>query len=181
MTLSRLLEQNKEQLLDQWFDLVVKTYPGLSGVFLKKQHKWGNPVGTNIREALGLLMDELVLPEASENLAPLLDTVVRIRTVQDYMPSEAVAILLFIKHVVRDQFKEQIASGQIPVAELHGFENKVDTMMLIAFDIYTKCRNTVMQNKLEDYKRNFSAVLRKKGIIVDTPRFDSGTSESGDG
>lgn len=181
MTLAQLLAQHKEQILDRWFDLIVRTYAGLSGVFLKKKHKWGNPVGTNIHEAIGRIFDELTLPEATDDLAPLLDTVVRIRTVQDYMPSEAVAILLFVKHVVREKFSGHVASGELPLAELQEFENRVDTMVLIAFDIYTKCRNTVMQNKLDDFKRNYSAVMRKHGIIVDTPRFDSGTSESGDG
>lgn len=181
MKLAQLLSQRKEAILERWFDLIVRTYPGLSAVFLKKNHRWGNPVGTNINGAIELIYEELLLPEASDNLAPLLNTVVRIRTVQDYMPSEAVAILLFIKHVVREQLKKEIDSGEVPVSELLEFENRVDTMMLIAFDIYTQCRNTVMQNKLDDFKRNFTTILRKKDIIVDYPKFDSGTSESGDG
>lgn len=181
MKIAQLIAERKEQILDRWFDLIVRTYPGLSGVFLKKKHRWGNPVGTNIHAAIEKILDELLLEEASADLAPLLDAVVRIRTVQDYMPSEAVAILLFVKHVVREQLKAEIDSGEVPVAELLEFENRVDTMMLIAFDIYTKCRNTVMENRLEDFKRNFSAVLRKKNITVEYPKFDSGTSDSGDG
>jgi len=181
MTLAPLLAQNKEQILDRWFDLIVRTYPGLSAVFLKKNHRWGNPVGTNIHGAIEKLFDELLLPEASTDLAPLLDTVVRIRAVQDYMPSQAVAILLFVKHVVRERFAAEIKAGAIPVNELHEFDNKVDTMMLIAFDIYTKCRNTVMENRLDDFKRDFTGLMRKHKIIVEYPKFDSGTSEPGDG
>jgi len=181
MQLTPLLAQHRIPILDQWFGLIIKTYPGLSSVFLKKNQPWGNPVGTNIHGALAKVFDELMLPEATDDLAPVLDTIVRIRAVQDYAPSEAVAILLFVKHVVRERFKDEIAAGQIPVSELHEFDNKVDSMMLIAFDIYTKCRNTVMENRLEDFKRNFTGMLRKHKIIVDYPKFDSGTSDSSDG
>lgn len=172
MHLTDLLREHREAILDRWFDLVVKTYPGLSSVFLHKKHRWGNPVGTNIEGAIAGLYDELLKDEAGEDLAPLLDKVVRIRSVQEYSPSEAVAILIFIKHVVRERFSEQINAGDIPVAEVLTFESKVDSMMLVAFDIYTKCRNQLFELRLEDYKRHFSGVLRQKGITVDYPKFE---------
>ncbi|BBD09035.1 RsbRD N-terminal domain-containing protein [Desulfovibrio ferrophilus] len=172
MHLIDLLRENREAVLERWFDLIVKTYPGLSSMFLHKKHRWGNPVGTNIDGAIAGLFDELLKDEAGEDLAPLIDTVVRIRTVQDYSPSEAVAILIFIKHVVREQFAKQIDAGEVPVSEVLQFESRVDTMMLVAFDIYTKCRNQLFELRLEDFKRHFSGVLRKKGITVDYPKFE---------
>ncbi|MBU1003697.1 MAG: RsbRD N-terminal domain-containing protein [Proteobacteria bacterium] len=172
MHLTELLREHREAILDRWFDLIVKTYPGLSSVFLHKKQRWGNPVGTNIEDAIAGLYDELLKDEAGENLAPQLDRVVRIRSVQEYSPSEAVAILIFIKHVVREHFTEQINAGEVPVAEVLRFESKVDSMMLVAFDIYTKCRNQLFELRLEDFKRHFSGVLRQKGITVDYPKFE---------
>lgn len=181
MQLHDLLLERKEAILERWFDLIVKTYPGLSTIFLRKKHRWGNPVGTNIEGAIAGLYDELLKPEAGDELAPLLDEVVRIRSVQEYSPSESVAILLFIKHVVREQLAEEIQSGSIDISELMQFESRVDSMMLVAFDIYTKCRNQLFEIRLNDFKIHFTGVLRQKGITVDYPKFDNSASESGDG
>ena len=181
MHLHNLLKEHKDAILVRWFDLIVKTYPGLSTIFLHKKHRWGNPVGTNIEAAIAGLFDELLKPEAGEELAPLLDEVVRIRTVQEYSPSESVAILLFIKHVVREHFAKEIKGGDIDVLELLQFEAKVDSMMLVAFDIYTKCRNQLFELRLSDFKIHFTGLLRQKGITVDYPKFDNSPSGSGDG
>ena len=181
MTLNDLLLQRKDAVLERWFDLIVKTYPGLSTIFLRKKHRWGNPVGTHIEGAIAKLYDELLKPEAGDDLAPLLDEVVRIRSVQEYSPSEAVAILLFVKHVVREQLADEIASGEVEVGELLQFESRVDSMMLVAFDIYTKCRNQLFELRLNDFKIHFTGLLRQKGITVDYPKFDNSASESGDG
>lgn len=181
MSLTDFLTQRKDTILERWFDLIVKTYPGLSTIFLRKKHRWGNPVGTNIEAAIAALYDELLKPEAGKELAPLLDQVVRIRSVQEYSPSESVAILLFVKHVVREQLAEEIDSGEVDVHELLQFEARVDSMMLVAFDIYTKCRNQLFELRLNDFKIHFSGLLRQKGITVDYPKFDNSASESGDG
>jgi len=167
-----LLHEHRQALLDRWFDLIVKTYPGLSSIFLHKKHRWGNPVGTNIEGAIAGLFDELLKDEAGADLPRLLDNVVRIRAVQDYSPSQGVAILLFVKHVVREKFAAEIADGRIPVSEVLEFESRVDSMMLVAFDIYSKCRSQLFELRLEDFKRHFSGILRKKGITVDYPKFE---------
>lgn len=172
MHLTDLLHEHREALLERWFDLIVKTYPGLSSIFLHKKHRWGNPVGTNIEGSITGLFDELVKDEAGEDLPKHLDNIVRIRSVQDYTASEGVAILIFIKHVVREKFADQIASGEIPVNEVLIFESKVDSMMLVAFDIYTKCRSQLFELRLADFKRHFSGILRQKGITVDYPKFE---------
>lgn len=181
MRLSDLLVERKEAILERWFDLIVKTYPGLSSIFLHKKHRWGNPVGTNIQAAIAELYDELLKKEAGAEVAHLVDKVVRIRSVQDYSPSEAVAILMIVKHVVREQCADEIKSGEVPVMDVLEFESKVDSMLLIAFDIYTKCRNQIYEIRLKDFKQRFSGLLRMKGITVDYPKFDGGASESGDG
>lgn len=181
MALLDLLAERKDAVLERWFELIVKTYPGLSTIFLRKKHRWGNPVGTNIEGAIAGLYDELLKPEAGEELGPLLDEVVRIRSVQQYSPSEAVAILLFVKHVVREQLAGEIASGAVEVGELLQFESRVDSMMLVAFDIYTKCRNQLFELRLNDFKIHFTGLLRQKGIVVDYPKFENSASESGDG
>ena len=178
MRLHDLLAERKDAILERWFDLIVKTYPGLSSIFLRKKHRWGNPVGTNIEGAIAGLFDQLLKDEADEGLAPLLDEVVRIRAVQQYSPSEAVAILLFVKHVVREQCAEEIASGGVPAGELLQFESRVDSMMLVAFDIYTKCRNQLYEIRLNDFKIHFTGLLRQKGIIVEYPKFDESADES---
>ncbi|NJB69043.1 hypothetical protein GGQ74_002737 [Desulfobaculum xiamenense] len=190
MKLAELLVARRDDVLDRWFDLIVKTYPGLSSIFLKKKHKWGNPVGVNIHAAIEGIYDELLKAEADERLAPYIDTVVRIRAVQDYTPSEATAILMLLKHVVRELVRNEVresGEGYSPelVQDLWDFESKVDTVVLIAFDIYTKCREKLFELRLADSKQRFSGLLRRAGLVCDFSEWadkkQDDAPESGDG
>ncbi|GAB6175377.1 RsbRD N-terminal domain-containing protein [Desulfobaculum senezii] len=190
MKLAELLTTRRDDILERWFDLIVKTYPGLSSIFLKKDHPWGNPVGVNIKTAISGIYDELLQDEASDRLAPLIDTVVRIRAVQEYSPSEATAIFMLLKHVVREAASKEVeesgeALSQECIQDLWDFESNVDTVVLIAFDIYTKCREKLFELRLNDSKQRFSGLLRRAGLVCDFSEWaekkDDDAPESGDG
>lgn len=190
MNLVELLRTHREDITERWFDLIVKTYPGLSSIFLKKKHRWGNPVGVNIHGAIEGIYDQLLQDEADERLAPLIDTVVRIRAVQEYSPSEATAIFMLLKHVVRE-FAMNVAKesgeeiSQDFIKDLWDFESNIDTVVLIAFDIYTKCREKLFELRLQDSKQRFSGLLRRAGLVCDFSEWadekKDETPESGDG
>ncbi|SKA63032.1 RsbRD N-terminal domain-containing protein [Desulfobaculum bizertense] len=190
MTLAELLTSRRDEILDRWFDLVVKTYPGLSSIFLKKDNPWGNPVGVHLHSAITGIYDELLKDEADDKLPAYIDEIVRIRAVQEYSPSEATAIILLVKHVVREQIKKQAKEENVPpsfelIQELWDFESHVDTVTLIAFDMYTKCREKLFEIRLQDSKQRFSGLLRRAGLVCDFSEWadekKDDTPESGDG
>ena len=98
----QLLEQIREKeqiIIDRWLDLTLDTYPAYSTGFMKNQrNRFANPVGNTIRKTLSdmvkiLLADELEV----EKLTPCLDEIIKIRSVQDFSPAQAVGFVFFLK------------------------------------------------------------------------------------
>ena len=150
MNLHKALRAQREKIVSLWVDRTLDSYIS-SGFFKTSRDRFANPVGANIREGLGRLYDQLlegVLPE--KMLAPL-DQVIRIRAVQEFSPSQAVAPILELKWVVRKVLGKQRAEGGLET-ELDGFDLEVERLALLAFDMYTECREQLYRNRIQELK-----------------------------
>lgn len=163
MKLYSLLEQRKATIIDRWFQSVVETYPPETAQFLENQkNKFANPVGAAFFEALGPLFDELLQGTDPDTVVPLLDKVIRIRAVQDFAPSGAIAVVFLLKAVIRDELASEIREEGLS-EELFLMESKIDSYALLAFDVYMKCRERVWEVKMNDVmKRPF--ILTEGGM-----------------
>ena len=176
MQLTDLLAENKDAIIEKWFDLVVETYPGLSSLFLKKKHQFGNPAGVKTRAAIDALFQELLDGELGEEAAGHVDAIVRIRAVQDFSPGQAVGVVFYVKYAVRDVLREQLGDKGL-LRELLAFETRVDRLALLAFDAFAKCREQVYEMRLEDHKRRFSGLLRRTKFLSGIPGEDPGVND----
>jgi hypothetical protein len=150
LNLHKALRAQREKIVSLWVDRTLDSYIS-SGFFKTSRDRFANPVGANIREGLGRLYDQLlegVLPE--KMLAPL-DQVIRIRAVQEFSPSQAVAPILELKWVVRKVLGKQRAEGGLET-ELDGFDLEVERLALLAFDMYTECREQLYRNRIQELK-----------------------------
>ncbi len=176
MQLTDLLTEYKEPVLEKWFDLIVETYPGLSSLFLKKKHQFGNPVGVNARAAINDLYGELISGDLGDEASAMLEPLVRIRAVQDFSPGQAVGVVFYVKYAVRDVLREQLGDKRL-LEELLAFETRVDRLALLAFDAFARCREKVYEMRLEDHKRRFSGILRRTKILCGIPGEDPGVND----
>lgn len=140
MELAALLEQNRETILGKWFELITRTYPHVTSEFLAKQKdQFRNPVGHAISQSIGPIYDEIVSTMDSGRLTHALDGIIRIRSVQDFTPTGAVAFIFQLKTVIR-----QVMDAEIRRAgkwnDLAEFESRIDRVALLAFEKYTECR-----------------------------------------
>ncbi|MCX6635381.1 MAG: RsbRD N-terminal domain-containing protein, partial [Acidobacteria bacterium] len=92
----------------------------------------------------GVLVDEIVGEMDQARITAALDAIMRIRAVEDHTASQAVAFLFLLKEVLREKS---------PAADLAAFENRIDRMALLAFDLYMKCREKIYEIKAEEAKR----------------------------
>lgn len=176
MRLTDLLAENRDAIVEKWFDLVVETYPGLSSVFLKKKNQFGNPAGVNMSAAVGALFDELLHGDLGEEATRQVEAIVRIRSVQDFTPGQAVGVVFYVKYAVRDALREQLGDKGL-LEELLAFESRVDRLALLAFDAYARCREKVYEMRLNDHKQRFSGLLRRTKILCGIPGEDSGVDD----
>jgi len=153
MSLKTLLEEKKVRLADRWFDCVAQTYPPETAQFLNdKKNRFGNPVGAAFARAMGPLVEELIRGGEAETVSRLLDEIIRIRAVQEFSPSGAVAAVLLLKRAVREELAKEIAAGGM-TEEILDLESKIDGFALLAFDVYMKCREQLWQIRMDDFMK----------------------------
>ena len=156
------LRAQQDKIVSLWVDRTLDSYIS-SGFFKTSPDRFANPVGANIRDGLGRLYALLLEDAAPDELLAPLDQVIRIRAVQEFSPSQAVAPILEIKWVVRQVLAGERADKDIET-ELDEFDLKVERMALLAFDMYTECREQLYRNRINELKSG-RHVLTDSGCI----------------
>ncbi len=159
-SLSEALKRNEEKILALWTERTLDTYVS-SDFFKKSQDCFANPVGANIREGLAQLFRLIIAGADSPEFAKPLDMIIRIRAVQQFTPSQAVAPLLDLKAVVRQIFSADKDCRNL-LLKLVQFEAEVDRIMLLAFDLYMECRERLYKARIRELKSG-SYILTDSG------------------
>lgn len=152
MILEDLLSQKKAAILDRCFRLILETYPADTSRFLKQEKdRFVNPVGHTISQEIEVLFDELLQGMNSAKLSASLENIIKIRAVQDFTPSQAIAFTFLLKKAIREELENEIRKKKI-YEELLKFETKIDRVIFLAFDIYMKCRQKIYEIKIDEVK-----------------------------
>ena len=161
MGLKTLLEQKRETILGEWFELIAGSYPQATSEFLAKQaDRFGNPVGHAISQSIGAIYDQVVSAMNRDELLHALDGIIRIRAVQDFSPSEAVAFVFQLKAVIRDVMDEQLR-GSEKWDDVVDLESRVDRVALLAFEKYTECREQLHRVRNREIESRAMKVLER--------------------
>ena len=159
--LHEVLWPHKEAMAAKWKDMVNGTYPFETIGFLRTQHnRFANPVGYRTEQAAAIIMDALFTERPDEEaLLAAVDDIIRVRAVQDFSPEAAVGVILAMKQVIRDQVRVS-DQAQACLPALLALESRIDAVALMAFGVYARCRETLHQMKVDEFKRQHSQVLR---------------------
>jgi hypothetical protein len=167
MKLKDLLLERKSSIIKKWFDSIIEDYPADSSNFFKKQkNPFLNPVGQTISEGIAGLFDGLLQSSDSEKFFPFLNDIIRIRAVQDFSPSKAVSFIFLLKQAVREQLESEIRRNEIS-DELTLFESQIDSLALLSFDVYMKCRERIYEIKADETIRTTYRLLQRANLICD--------------
>ncbi len=159
MKISRLLLEKKPQIIKKWFDLILETYPADTARFLASQNdRFANPVGHTISEGLDGIFEEVVTEFDHERITRLLDNILRIRALQKFAPSEALAFVFDLKRVLKAELAlhEQMLSEEVCIVE-----NRIDDLAKMSFDIYMKCREKLYEIKANEVRNLTSRLLQR--------------------
>lgn len=169
MRLEIFLEQKKTTILKKWFERVIQTYPADTSKFLKSQKDpFANPVGGTFQRGLEAVLDILLKGWDQEAVNSFLDPLIRIRAVQDFSPSQAVAFIFALKKVVRDIFKKS-KKHELEINELLEFESKIDELGLAAFNIYMACREKIYDLQASEMRNTTYSAFERAGLVNDVP------------
>ena len=169
MGLKDLLEKKKSAITKDWFETVAATYaPDTADFFKRQKDPFANPVGNTIFNSIKKLFDELLSQMNREEIKSCLDPLVRIRAVQDFSPSKATSFILSLKKVIITHLQKELRDTQI-FNEFLQFEEKIDTLCLIAFNIYVECREKIYELKVTTERNKIYSAFARAGLIDDAP------------
>jgi hypothetical protein len=163
LVLRDILQPHRSEALDRWRGYVLGSYPEEAARFFRKEKdQFKNPVGQSIHRATEAILDGALLERDAEGVPEALEALVRIRAVQDFSPSEAVAFVFLLKRAVREVL-EGASAERPPASLLSELESRVDALALTAFEIYTRCREELFEIRLRASQRRVAVLLERFG------------------
>lgn len=140
----------REEIARGWLERIAHGYSGETARFILKEHDpFRNPVGHEFREAVDVLTGELLDGMNEDRVARALDPVMKIRAVQDFAPARAVAFIFDLKDAVGDHDPSLC--------------RRIDSMVLIAFDLYMKWREKTYEVRLNEARRQLGRAFPALG------------------
>ena len=173
MTLAELLSQKKSIIVERWIDLLFSSYPAETTRFLKKEKdRFDNPVAYQITQGITGLYEALLQERDSEQVLGYLDEIIRIRAIQEFSPSQAMAFIFLLKKVIRGELATELQEPQI-AAECLELESRIDGLALLGFEVYMKRREKLHEIRINEVKNRISGYMRKAGLTLIYPDKDT--------
>lgn len=177
MKLENLLSKKRSNIIKKWREVIVGSYPsGTQRFFRKEKDQFANPVGHVIDKEIAVLYDEIIKEGDSDKIASCLDSIIRVRAVQDFKPSQAVSFVLQLKDVIR-----RVLQGETPLnglsGELQTLENRIDEIALLAFDIYSQCRQKIYEIRVNEVKNHLGKLLKMANLTIEIPELEPDLAE----
>lgn len=168
MPLTAHLAQKKSAILGRWLNMIYESYPPETAIFLRKEkNRFDNPAGYRISEGLEGLYGALLQEMERDQVLACLDEIIRIRALQNFTPSQALAFIFLLKIVIREELSGEIQKENLAL-ELLDLESRIDGLALLGFDVYTKRREKIYEIKADEAKRRVSGLMRKTGLSEDS-------------
>ena len=151
-----LSKNERDKILARWYDRIVDGYPAETARFLREQSDpFANPVGAALREELAPILDGILDDRDPTDVEQALDRIVRVRSLQDMSPSEAVSFVLILKSVF-----DEVADGATGDAKRH-FDSRVDGMLLTTFNVFSRCREQVYDIRVKEIRNRSLKVMER--------------------
>jgi hypothetical protein len=139
------LANQKQALLEKWLERTLETYPRQTLGFLHdEKDRFRNPVGHTLREGLATLLDEVTGEMDAAKIRPAMESIVRLRAVQDFTPSQAVGFVYLLR---------EILEGEVEGGGVSALQKRIDELALLAFDLFMKCREEIFEIKAREARR----------------------------
>ncbi len=160
MALKDLLEKERGAILKKWFDLILATYPGDTAASMAKgKNQFTNPVGHTISLEIERVFEKLLGNAETEEFTGPLDSILKIRSVQDFAPSEAVGFVFLLKKAIVEILKDKGLKDPVS-EEWQALQKRIDDLALLAFDIYMGCREKICEVRIHRAQSEKETALR---------------------
>lgn len=168
MDLKAVLREKRTDIVKRWFESVLESYQEEARTSLRRQNaQFTHPVGFNLAQGLEGLFDGLVSGVMPGDVSVHLDAIVRLRAVQDFTPSQAVAFIFRIKDILRDALGQDLLQDGRIAGGLREFDSAVDDLAMYAFDLYMQCREKIYDIKAQEARDATFRLLQQAKILTE--------------
>jgi RsbT co-antagonist protein rsbRD N-terminal domain len=150
--LKKILSQNKNIIVEKWIQSIISSYPKETYEFLRLQkNRFSNPAGYIISDGAEKIFNELIKSFNSKIINQSLNDIIRLRAVQEFLPSQAVGFVFLLKQIIRSEIDPEVKNEETS-QELMDLDSRIDKIALMAFDLYAEARETIYQIRLKELK-----------------------------
>lgn len=159
--LQELLEHHRNRIQQRWLGLIFESFPAKGQEFFRLEaNQFHNPIGHTLRAETAALLQGVINGTPPEDLAHSLERIVKIRAVQDCLPSEATAFVFHLKEAIRDSVSEHLDQGEFS-KELSALELTIDRLARDAFDHYMLCKQRIFEIGARAEKMRVAKLLER--------------------
>ena len=159
MRLAEILTRHRDQLLAPLVALAWEGDPGREAFSRREADPFHNPVGAIVTGAIRDLYDGLATGTKVAALAGPVERLVQLRAVQEVAPSAAVSFAFLLARALREQLPPAVrADAAEALLELELIERE---LLLLAFDRYAACRESLHEGRLRAETARVGAILRR--------------------
>jgi hypothetical protein len=157
--LAALLREHRDAVTQRWIADILATYPAEAATaFGREQDRFANPVGYSVRAGAQSIVAALCDGMAPVALRAGLHEILRVRAVQQFSPAQALGFVFRLKDAILAELAG--ADGAPPAAVVPAaLDDVIESLALMAFEVYTECREQVYRLRLEETKRRVSWVV----------------------
>lgn len=147
-----LLLQKKKVIINKWIQSIFDTYPAETSDFLRLQkNQFSNPVGHIISDTAVKILESLLRGNEVLEIKILLNDIIKIRAVQDFLPSKAAGFIFSLKNIIKEEIQQDLADIK-SFNEFCEILSAIDRVALVAFDLYSEAREKVYQLRTNELK-----------------------------
>lgn len=161
MTVSIILHKKRNAIIDRWQQDALASYAdNASAFFSRENNQFANPVGNALCDSTRAIFENLLDGFDADLVCRNLNEIIKMRAIQDFSPSRAVAFVFLLKKAIRAELADVDFDEQMD-RELDEIDATIDQIALFAFDIYVKCREQMYELRVNEVKRSVSLLMKR--------------------
>ncbi|GHU91495.1 RsbRD N-terminal domain-containing protein [Candidatus Desulfovibrio trichonymphae] len=152
---------HKDEILRLWTEAVYATCPlETTGFPRTLNDPFGNPAGDMTREAALAVYNAVAGEDVTvENIKNALERFVRLRAVQKGTPGQSIGVFYLMKPILRERLLPRLTAMDEVDAYLAA-ESRLDSLTLLAFDMYMEARETVAESRIKEIRNQYAQLAR---------------------
>ncbi len=154
MSLNNLLQQKQDAILHTWLRMIYEPFgAGVSTPRADGGDRFTDPVGYTISRNAAFILNALIQGDDPEASRVYLETIIKIRAVQDLTHQQAVRFMSDLKTAIRSQVTNETMKLE-PAEEVRELDKRIDRLGHVADEIYIEKKRQIRELAIKHTKKD---------------------------